>query len=126
MEALHIQPVNSLKREMKEGKIIEAISKRLSSLPNFLNLKNDLEVLTLCCNICEHLANNKNKKSNKYDKKKLVLQAFSKSYGALTKDEEKVLEKNVEYLWSNGKIVASSVLSICGAYCWDWCKRRIL
>ena len=100
-EFSYVQAKHGLCRDKMRMDIIQSIHKRISDeYPDFRTLKNDLELLSLICNIIEN-AISKKSKLNKAD---VLVEIFIKLYGNYTAEEKTVLLKNVDYLLDNGKI----------------------
>jgi len=119
--APYIQPKNSLNRTLQKSEIVDKIVKRVQSLPDFRNFKDDLETLLFVCLLVEHLVINK-KDKEKMDKKEIVLAVYSKVYGQVNID---LLSKNIEFLFENKRIKKVSIgKMICGTLS-EWFSRKI-
>lgn len=123
-----IQPKNSLLREHQKNDIILKIATRIQAIPGFQLLKNDLELLGMCCNIVEYLIDNekmKQKSGKKFDKKEIVIKAFEKAYGTLVEQEKTNIDRNIEYLHENGHIKRPTLYKVFKHTISDWISRRI-
>jgi len=76
------------------------ITKIKEEIPKFEELKLNIELTLLCCNIVENTV----KKKTKIDKEKLVVDALREVFN-LTEDEQKTIKNQIEFLFNNNKIV---------------------
>ena len=123
-----IQPKNSLLREQHKNDLINKIALRIQAIPGYHSLKNDLELLGMCCNIVEYLIDNekmKQKSGKRFDKKEIVIKAFEKAYSSLVEQEKVNLDRNIEYLHENGFIKKPTIYKIFKHTLCDWFTRRI-
>jgi hypothetical protein len=121
----YINPKNSLLRETKNSEVINQILEKVSNIPNFIDLKHNLELLKLVCVCIEHSVNNKNSQV-KIDKKDIVYQVYKKLYANLSPQDLINIGANVQYLWENKQIKKKKISSIIKHCTIDWFKRRIL
>jgi hypothetical protein len=96
---------NSLKSHITYNTTVSNISSAITKLPNYQELKQgasvDAELVNVICNIVEqHVSNNK---SQKIDKKKLVVDAITAVF-PLKPDEITTLMNHIEYLFNNNCI----------------------
>ena len=120
--APYIQPKNSLNRSIQKAEIVDKIIKRVQSMPDFKNYKDDLEVLLFVCMLVEHLVINK-KNKEKMDKKDIVVSAYTKLFGQNVNIE--TISKNIDFLFENKRIKKVSFISIvCGTIS-EWFNRKI-
>ena len=121
--APYIQPKNALNGNIQKAQIVEKILKRLQSLPDFRNYKDDLETLLFVCLLVEHLVINK-KNKEKMDKKEIVLSVYEKAYGNNNCNKD-LISKNIDFLHENKRIKKVSITSmICGTLS-EWFTRKI-
>ena len=76
------------------------ITKIKEEIPKFEELKLNIELTLLCCNIVENTV----KKKTKIDKEKLVIDALTQVFN-LTEEEQKTIKNQIEFLFNNNKIV---------------------
>lgn len=101
MSELSLIPLkNNLLSDFKYNEIKTKILNRLTEL-NLANSKYklDIEFLTLCCNLIEHLVF----KKNKIDKKTLLIDIMQSLFG-LTEEEKEVVSNNLNYIHGNNMI----------------------
>lgn len=123
-----VKPKNSLLREQIKADCIVKIANRIQAFPQFASLRNDLELLTMCCNIVEHLIDNEKmykKTGKRYDKKEIVLLAYEKAYRDLPQAEKQLLDRNIEYLYESGAIKKLTKMKVLTHAVCDWFSRRI-
>jgi hypothetical protein len=104
---------------------VNQIIEKVSNIPNYIDLKNNLELLKLVCICIEHSIDNK-KLNVKIDKKDIVYQVYKKVYANMTPQDLINIGSNVEYLWENGQIKKKKISSIIKHCTIDWLKRRLL
>lgn len=121
----YINPKNSLGKNIKLSKIVNQIADKITDLPEFRKLQNELELLKMVCIMVEHsIENNKNK--IKIDKKDIVFQSYIKAFGNLTPEKLKEIDSNIQYLWENNQIVKKKLWSVIKHSICDWIERKIL
>lgn len=123
-----IKPKNSLLREQVKADCIIKIANRIQAFPQYASLRNDLELLTMCCNIVEHLIDNEKmykKTGKKYDKKEIVILAFERAYRDLPPQEKQLIDRNIEFLHESGAIKKLTKFKIYSHAVCDWFSRRI-
>ena len=123
---VYIQPKNSLLREKQRGEALTKIVARITEFPDFRKYRNDLELLTMVCQIVEHLIDNKADAKNKVDKKLLVTEAYCLAFGQLTPAEAELLGRNIEYLIDNDKIKKLHFAKIAMESMKNWFHRKVL
>ena len=81
--------------------LVETLIKKIKEeIPKFEELKLNIELTLLCCNIVENTI----KKKTKIDKEKLVVEALTNVF-TLQETEQKTLKDQIEFLFNNGKIL---------------------
>lgn len=113
---------NHLFKSLRVNEIKDAVIKRIQSFPNYQQYKNDVEFLLLVCNMLEHLVN----KGEKINKKETLIEIYKQTFAALTPDEQKAIEQNVEFLWNNKKIKKVSYYKLFKTAIWEWVKKKFL
>lgn len=121
----YVNPKHSLAKSSKVDGLVSKIMEKITEIPNYIEYKHSLELLTMVCVIIEHEIDN-TKLKVKIDKKDIVYRCYTKIWEKFTPQELKDLGANIDYLWENGKIKRKSFLSVLGSYLCDWAKRRIL
>jgi hypothetical protein len=105
MLSSYIQPKHSLRRSQKELKLIKALVMEFQKFENKMLLNKDIETLRF---ICSHLENTVNK-SDKIDKKQVVISVYKQVFGETDTDED-FIERSIEFLFDNNKIKKLSKL----------------
>lgn len=80
------------------------VTKIKEDIPKFEDLKLNLELTLLCCNIVENTVT----KKTKVDKQKLVCDALTEVFN-LTEEEQKTTKGQIEFLFDNKKIIKVDV-----------------
>lgn len=121
----YINPLNGLKRDKKIYEAVDKIVMKITEIPRLSEYKMDLELLTMICTLIEHIINNKDKKV-KINKKDIVFDVYKKTFGNLKAEDLTIIDKNIQYLFENGKIQKKSILSVISSSVYDWFYRKVL
>ena len=120
--APYIQPKNSLSRETKKQKLLGQITEKLERVMSSQLKKNDLEFISLVCNIVENVIN----KKDKINKKEFVFDIFQMLYnGELTQEDKTMIGNHIEYLWENEQIKKVDIFTKTKAIVGSWFHRKI-
>jgi hypothetical protein len=102
---------NSIKIFTKTNVLIDQLIKHIQTIPNYQNLKNDIELIEYICQLVEQMIKKGNSgKSNKIDKKQLVLTVLQQLF-ALNPNELLNVTNQIEYLVINGIIKKKALFS---------------
>lgn len=97
----HIKLKHKLQILDKLGEVSKFIIERVQSMPNYQELRNDVEILLYICTVIENeISQTKTKSINKKD---IVIDIVHKIF-SLKPEEFKNIEKNIEFLHSNNMI----------------------
>jgi hypothetical protein len=100
---------NSIKIFTKTNILVDKLIKHIQTIPNYQNLKNDLELLEYICQMIEQLIKKGNrKKQNKIDKKQLVINVLQQLF-QLNPTEIQIVDKTIEYFVSNGIVKKKTI-----------------
>ena len=92
---------NSLSKHFVFHNLVQTLIKKIKEeIPKFEDLKLNIELTLLCCNIVENTV----KKKTKVDKEKLVVDALTDVF-TLTEIDQKTIKDQIEFLFTNGKIL---------------------
>ena len=91
---------NSLSKHFVFHDLVNVLVTKIKEIPKFEQLKLNIELTLLCCNIVE----NSVKKKLKVDKEKLVVDALTDVF-TLTEVEQKTIKDQIEFLHSNKRII---------------------
>lgn len=92
---------NSLSKHFVFHNLVQVLIKKIKEeIPKFEELKLNIELTLLCCNIVENTV----KKKTKVDKEKLVVDALTDVF-SLQETEQKTIKDQIEFLFTNGKIL---------------------
>ena len=80
--------------------LVNVLVTKIKEIPKFEELKLNIELTLLCCNIVE----NSVKKKTKVDKEKLVVESLTQIF-TLNEDEQKTIKNHIEFLHTNKRIV---------------------
>jgi hypothetical protein len=102
---------NSIKIFTKTNVLIDQLIKHIQTIPNYQNLKNDIELIEYICQLVEQMIKKGNSdKTNKIDKKQLVLTVLQQLF-ALNPSEILSIANQIEYLVINGIIKKKALIS---------------
>jgi len=121
----YVNPKHSLARDKRTNEAIDKIVQKVAEIPNHIEYRMDMELLTMVCVMIEHLIDNK-KETVKIDKKDIVFQVYKKLFKTLTPAEIQVIEKNIQYLFENGKIKKKGLFHVISSSICDWIARKVL
>lgn len=120
--APYIQPKNSLSRETKKQKLLGQITEKLERVMSSQLKKNDLEFISLVCNIVENVIS----KKDKINKKEFVFDIFQMLYNnELTQEDKTMIGNHIEYLWENEQIKKVDIFTKTKAIVGSWFHRKI-
>ena len=91
---------NSLSKHFVFHDLVNVLVTKIKEIPKFEELKLNIELTLLCCNIVE----NSVKKKTKVDKEKLVVESLTQIF-TLTEEEQKTIKNHIEFLHTNKRIV---------------------
>ena len=91
---------NSLSKHFVFHDLVNVLVTKIKEIPKFEELKLNIELTLLCCNIVE----NSVKKKTKVDKEKLVVDSLTEIFN-LTEEEQKTIKNHIEFLHTNKRIV---------------------
>ena len=117
-----IKPKNKLKAQMKLGEISKKIIEKIQDIPNYQELKHDLETLLYICTLVENEI--KQAKSKGINKKEVVLDIIQKIF-TFNPDELNVLGKHIEFLHINELIKKVTDCEKATNILYSWCLRKI-
>lgn len=112
---------NLLKADL-EKQILEVMDARIRSLPNFLELRLNPELILLCCNLIE---NGVSDKKLKITKKDLCIRVLNNLFNYNAQDKKQV-EDTIEFLHANDKIQKVKISEKVFHLFIDWIKRKVL
>lgn len=121
----YINPKNSLARDKRTHEAIDKICEKITSIPRHADYKLDMELLTMVCVMVEHLIDNKDAKI-KISKKDVVFDAYKKVFGNIKAEDLVVIDRNIQYLFENGKIKKKGIVHVISSSICDWIARKIL
>ena len=92
---------NGLNKHFVFHNLVQTIVKKIKEdIPKFEELKLNIELTLLCCNIVENTV----EKKTKIDKQKLVIDALTEVF-TLAETEQTTIKSQIEFLYDNGKII---------------------
>ena len=97
------------------------IINELQQIPSLINLKLDPEITLYCCNVLENLI----KKSDKVNKKNIVIDAFTKIFN-LNPTEINTIGTQIDFLFNNKKIKKIKMRKYIYNGVSNWIKRKFL
>ncbi len=95
---------NTLRSFNSEATLTEAIVQKIYQIPNFADLKNDIELILFVCSSIE----NGLKGEVKVDKKKMAIDIFTRIFTTLTPEEIIFVGNTVQFLFNNDSIIKFS------------------
>lgn len=114
---------NKLKKHAKIGDIINNVVLKLQTIPNYTELKNDLELLLYVCSIVENEI--KQNKTRTVDKKEVVLNILTQLFG-FSDEEKDLISKQIEFLHTNSLIKKITEVEKFGHSVLDWINKKVL
>jgi len=94
---------HSARNVILENTLIKNIVDKIKNIPQFDQLKNDIELTEHVCNLVENSITG-NKNSKPIDKKNLVLKIIIMLFSLNNDLEKKVIEQQIDYLYNNNMI----------------------
>lgn len=94
---------HSARNVILENTLIKNIVDKIKNIPQFDQLKNDIELTEHVCNLVENSITG-NKNSKPIDKKNLVLKIITMLFSLNNDLEKKVIEQQIDYLYNNNMI----------------------
>lgn len=114
---------NNLKTLHTEAEIKTIIMNKVQEIPDFANLKFDVELTLFVCNLIENAV--KERKIKKIDKRAFVIDVL-KNLFTFSDDEINQIESQIEFLHANGKIKCVNMTKKIATYLYKWAERKIL
>jgi len=112
----------TLKIHDQFNSILKDVYDIITKIPEYKELKDDPEFLTLICCLVENMMG---KNKLKIDKCDLVICIYDKLF-SITDDEKDKLKPMIQYLWNNGKIKKQKYYKLAFHYVGDWVARKFL
>jgi hypothetical protein len=104
---------HSLKSFVQQNTLIDQIVKHVQTIPNYQNLKNDVELIKYVCKMIEQLVKQGNSKQPigiKIDKKQLAITIFNQIFG-LSPTEISFISSLIEFFVQNEIVKKKTCLS---------------
>jgi len=89
---------NTGKTSILKNEIIDFVLKDIQKIPNYYNLKNDIEILLHICNLVENLIS---KNKGAIDKKQLVIDIICQVFCISSDAEKDAVAKQIQFLYDN-------------------------
>ena len=105
-----IQLKHSAQSFVLENTLIKSIIDSIKTIPQFDQLKHDIEITEHVCNLVENSIS-KNKYSKPIDKKQLVIKIVSQLFNLNLDADKKIVEHHIDYLFNNKMIKKISLTS---------------
>ena len=116
----NIQFNNTVKSTALSSTVIDDIIKKVTSITNFNDLKNDLELVVYICNCVEQEIS----KDDKIDKKALVIAILVRLFNI--SDEEKItIGLQIEFILNNKMVKKITTSSKVFNYLCSWIIKRL-
>ena len=114
-----------LKKKLKNldrlGELTKQTTDKIHSMPNYQELKNDLEVILYVCTIVENEI--KQNKTKSYDKKQIVIDMLQRVFNYLP-DELIFISKHIDFLHINDLIKKVSDCEKAGNKVFNWFLKK--
>jgi len=115
----------SFKHNLKKHNIvfglIEKIAEKVKQIPNYENIRLEIELILTVANIVENYVSKGNKK--KVDKKQLVIDALSKVF-TYNEDEKKLVGSLIDFLHNNNKIKRQAYITLAKNFVLGYIKAK--
>ncbi len=121
-QLVYVKLRHVLKDMNLEKQLIEVIDQRIRTLPNYMELRLNPELILLCCNLIENAVIDK---KIKLDKKALCLRILSTIF-QYNENDKKHVDSTIQFLHANKRIKMVSFSKKCILIMWDWIKRKLL
>ena len=105
----HLTLKNSAKHVMLKNEIIDFIIKEIQKIPNYQEMKNNLELVRFICNMLENLIVNNDEN---IDKKQTVIDILTQLFFFNTGTDKLSIENQIQFLFDNGLIKKIATLKI--------------
>lgn len=113
---------NSLALRVKIETIKTGIVEKLKVIPNINDLKLNVELTLFICRCIE----TEIKKKHKVEKKQLFFEIIASIFANLTRDDNAVLEQQIQFLHDNNSIKQSSLRNYIANSLYTWIEKKIL
>lgn len=104
-----------------EKEMLSALEEKIKGLPNYQTLRLNPEMVLLCCNIIENSVS----KKDKVQKKDLAIKVLN-SFFTYNDADKKVVEEQIEFLWSNKRIKKIKLFKKVWLFLGEWIQRKFL
>ena len=105
----HLTLKNSAKHVMLKNEIIDFIIKEIQKIPNYQEMKNNLELVRFICNMLENLIVNNDEN---IDKKQTVIDILTQLFFFNTGTDKLSIENQIQFLFDNGFIKKIATLKV--------------
>lgn len=121
-----IKPKNGLLIKQLNSKVFKMLYEELITFDSNKELLNDLEFLSLACNLCEHIVDQQKKhfKLLKLDKMKLVVSVFVVIYDSMTEEDIERLKQNIQFIYDNEMIKKVSTIRVLKKGLSSWISKQ--
>ena len=120
MEVGDLNFKNQLNKHFVFHSLVAVLVKKIKEdIPKFEELKLNIELTLLCCNIVENTVT----KKTKVDKEKLVVDSLTEVF-TLTEEEQKTLKGQIDFLYDNKKIIKVDACKKFLKSAQDWFYRK--
>ena len=114
---------NKLKNLDRLGELTKQITDKIHSMPNYQELKNDLEVILYVCTIVENEI--KQNKTKSISKKDIVIDILNQLFN-ISDEEKELFGKHIEFLHSNSLIKKVTDYEKIGRSVFNWVNKKLL
>lgn len=125
-----VKPSLDIKDNIKAKKVLDDIKEKLKDVQDLDKYKNDINFLSLVCNLIENSISNRTvlncKKKRTVDKKESVSQIMTMLFSDDSEEYKKEIESNIEYLHHNKLIKKVSMGLVTAYYVANWVQRKLL
>jgi uncharacterized membrane protein YheB (UPF0754 family) len=118
-----VNPKNSLADHISVNTVKNNIVTKISSIPNYISLKYDLELIKYISNLIENMIPNKTKKT--LDKPSTIIDIMSSLF-SLSDQDKSILSQSITFLMNNKHVKTSSMMKIVTTSVGGWIKKKIL
>ncbi len=106
-----------------QAELKNLVTSKIQEIPNFADLKFDVELTLFVCNLIENAV--KEKKIPKLDKKQFVLDVI-KSLFELSDEEIQQIDSQIEFLHANKKIKSIKFVKLMSIKLYNWVEKKFL
>lgn len=116
-----VVPKNSLAVAISTANLVADIEARLLKIPNFMQYKDHMEFVALCCELCEAAAPS----APAAAKQEMAVTILTTIFN-YTPEESAAVAHKIEYIHANDNITKVSTLKMIRSMIFSWLRKKFL